>query len=613
MNLYGELKNRFIELKIKPEVYRIPYFCEYTKIFTDEELYLILKYPASKFKSYVKFIETLDKQGKLSGKKEVVRELTKIIYNSQSDNTGMLMNLILKTEIIFNDDILEFARSFINISSRYKADMICDLITNSDITTLNEKALMEIVVYINDAKTDEQVAALEDLFSIPNISKHEEFSRFVYLILNNPNSEFLSYIPAALENYNVYKSIDVYNLVSVFPKIRDSKVADLVLEIMTDYYMFTSNILKSTLNYVLDKKNKNKLSHIKFLVQNKPNINDMRFKEILALYNECDTKFKLDSITDLIANKRALTYNIKDDNICNQRGILNNYQFTLITNYILKSKTSFQAFEIVDLTTSIPLDNLENNKILDYLDSIIKTEYEFQAKLMTALIKSVVGNKYLYDKYLSENPLNLNLTFDGMTFYTRLPDALKAILKLEKPDLCGRLLDIFLLPSVLEYNNFDVIVNKYLKVKNTKQARVFYNIVAKPRFLVHDNLSALDYINFANDYQLQLIEKVVMNTDIYRDKEKCELLKCLLATNNRFVLNYITAILLKINIIGYKNADTIIKQVLENPNMLEYLIKTNLDKGFYGMDVIYAYEELNEDSIRVIDKVGKVLTKKKKN
>ena len=68
-----------------------------------------------------------------------------------------------------------------------------------------------------------------------------------------------------------------------------------------------------------------------------------------------------------------------------------------------------------------------------------------------------------------------------------------------------------------------------------------------------------------------------------------------------------------INIIGYKNDDTIIKQVLENPNMLEYLIKTNLDKGFYGMDVIYAYEELNEDSIRVIDKVGKVLTKKKKN
>ena len=53
------------------------------------------RYPASKFKSYVKFIETLDKQGKLSGKKEVVRELTKIIYNSQSDNTGMLMNLIL--------------------------------------------------------------------------------------------------------------------------------------------------------------------------------------------------------------------------------------------------------------------------------------------------------------------------------------------------------------------------------------------------------------------------------------------------------------------------------------------------------------------------------------
>ena len=31
------------------------------------------------------------------------------------------------------------------------------------------------------------------------------------------------------------------------------------------------------------------------------------------------------------------------------------------------------------------------------------------------------------------------------------------------------------------------------------------------------------------------------------------------------------------------------------------------------MDVIYAYEELNEESIRVIDKVGKVLTKKKKN
>ena len=107
MNLYGELKNRFIELKIKPEVYRIPYFCEYTKTFTAEELYLILKYPVSKFKSYVKFIETLDIQGKLSGKKEVVRELTKIIYNSQSDNTGMLMNLILKTGIIFNDDILD--------------------------------------------------------------------------------------------------------------------------------------------------------------------------------------------------------------------------------------------------------------------------------------------------------------------------------------------------------------------------------------------------------------------------------------------------------------------------------------------------------------------------
>lgn len=610
-DLYKEFRKRCIDLKINREIIEIFYFSEYAKNFTNEEMFLILRYPDSRFKSYVNFIENLAKQKKLFDNAYKVKELTKIIFNNQSDNCNILKELILKTDIIFNSDVLEFAHSFVNINNRNKANTIRDLIIdNKDI--INKNLLMKVVTYINTAKTDEQIKALCDLFLIPNIAKRKDFINFVQLILNNPNSKFLSYIPNALKKYGVYNYVNAYELVSYFIKINDSKVADLVLKIITNNNMFKSgNTLKNTINYVLNKKNRNKLSYVDLLVSKKSNMSDMRFMDILYLYDKCDKSFKLDCINELVNCGIALTYDINDDSLLNKRGLLSSFQFTLITKYILESKTEYQAKEIISLIldTNFPLNYLENYKIISYLDTVIKTENKFQVKLMTELIKTVAKNIYLYDKYLDDT--NYNVRFPN----TRLEDALNAILRLKENDLGNRLLDILTLKNVLEYDKSDAIINKFLGLKNVNQANVFYEIVKKPTFLTYNNLSVLDYIKLADNYQLQLIEKIIMKTIIYHDSKKLELLRSLLVSNNRFILNYITAILLKISEIGYENANTMIRQVLENPNpnLLKNIMKNNFDERLHGINVIYQYEELNKEGIRMVDKVGKVLSKKKTN
>ena len=607
-NLYGVLKDHFISDKIKPEMYNIPYFSEYLRTISDEEMYVILKYPTNKFRDYVNFMYALTMQGKVVDC-SLVHELGKILYDSQYDNIDELKSLLLKTDIMHNSNVLKFARSYINIAEPRKAKFIYEVIRYNNRFAREPKTLMQLVTYAGYIKKEEQLDALEKLLVIPSISKHKDFNSFINLILNNPNCKFLTAIPKLLSKSYVYNSNDALQLVSLFVKVKDVRVANLIYKVINNKELFGSNAFERTINFILNKRNKKKLSHLEYVISRKNYLNDSRFTDFLDLYASTDIMYQLDAITDLVDNKKAYTFNAKNENDYNLHGVLSDYQFELITKYILKTKAPFQATELVHLPSSINLRELDNQIILDYLNNLIETRYDFQAHAMSSLLKIVNSNKYLYQRYMVSPS---EYTTNNLKNFSKLPEAMKTILQIEDENACLKVLDVLTLPCLLERDDFSYFMNKYVKLNKMSKINTFIKILAKQRFVDCNNFVPLDCIVYCDDYKLELLEKIIMETTIYRNKEKCELIKTLLATDNRYVLNYITAILLNINFISVDDAKNMIKEAIENPSLVNNIAKNNFEKRMYTIDVIYAYEELNKN-LRVIDKVGKVLTKKKKN
>ena len=88
------------------------------------------------------------------------------------------------------------------------------------------------------------------------------------------------------------------------------------------------------------------------------------------------------------------------------------------------------------------------------------------------------------------------------------------------------------------------------------------------------------------------------------------LIKYLLKSNNRKIINFITTILLRANILGYEKAEEFIKLVIDNPKDIDNIIKTNLESGVFSLRLVNTYNQLDESNERLIDKAVKVLKRK---
>ena len=123
--LYVKLKKRFITERIDSNVYNLYFFREYMMKFTDEEVYQILQYSSQKFHDYVNFIKKLSINNKYDNNK--IKEISKIIFNSQNGDIKSLKRIVLHTNILNNPDVIEFAHAFIMKDDVTKTNYLCFL------------------------------------------------------------------------------------------------------------------------------------------------------------------------------------------------------------------------------------------------------------------------------------------------------------------------------------------------------------------------------------------------------------------------------------------------------------------------------------------------------
>ena len=175
--LYVKLKKRFITERIDSNVYNLYFFREYMMKFTDEEVYQILQYSSQKFHDYVNFIKKLSINNKYDNNK--IKEISKIIFNSQNGDIKSLKRIVLHTNILNNPDVIEFAHAFIMKDDVTKTKAIANIILNNELYDYKEGSLLKLITYVSYTKNNKQLEVLEDLLALPGIYGHKDFIKFV--------------------------------------------------------------------------------------------------------------------------------------------------------------------------------------------------------------------------------------------------------------------------------------------------------------------------------------------------------------------------------------------------------------------------------------------------
>ena len=84
----------------------------------------------------------------------------------------------------------------------------------------------------------------------------------------------------------------------------------------------------------------------------------------------------------------------------------------------------------------------------------------------------------------------------------------------------------------------------------------------------------------------------------------------MLKSHDRKIINFITTILLRANILGYEKAEEFIKLVIDNPKDIDNIIQTNFESGVFSLRLVNTYNQLDESNEKLIDKAVKVLKRK---
>ena len=603
--LYGELRNRFISEKISPLTYNIHFFREYIKKFTEAETYQILNYSSRDFKDYVKFIDTLNRQQKLRHNEEIVRKISNIIFNSQRGDLNNLKKIVLETNIINNPDVIEFANRFINIASTTKTKAIRNIILNNELYDYQRGSLLNLITYVQYMKKDNQLAVLEDLLSIPSIDSHPYFNKFVDIIIDNPNNRFLDNIPRMLENSTLYFNKNILYFINAVLNLKNDNQEILFFNILNNNTMLKSRVIYKAIDFVLNPNNDYKLKYLNYLVNNKSFISDDRFSKLLDLYNETDEEYKVRALTDIIHCKKGMDIPNFENQIT-----LNSYEFDLITDTILKCKKEFQTKEIIQIVEKVDVITLDNYHILTFFEGIVNSKYDYQAIAISKLLINTTESNILYYNFLENNPLQLNITFADMFFLNHLYDVINLINNTQTKDVCISLDSILKVPGLLIRRDCMDILNKYAKLKKRPQMITFYHILYKLGFLNQNNFEVLDYVKDADNLQAEAIDIVMDKTNLYQDEKGVKLIKYLLKSRDRKIINFITTILLKANILGYEKAEEFIKLVIDNSKDIDNIIQTNLESGVFSLRLVNTYNQLDESNERLIDKAVKVLKRK---
>ena len=591
--------------KISPLTYNIHFFREYIKKFTEAETYQILNYSSRDFKDYVKFIDTLNRQQKLRHNEEIVRKISNIIFNSQRGDLNNLKKIVLETNIINNPDVIEFANRFINIASTTKTKAIRNIILNNELYDYQRGSLLNLITYVQYMKKDNQLAVLEDLLSIPSIDSHPYFNKFVDIIIDNPNNRFLDNIPRMLENSTLYFNKNILYFINAVLNLKNDNQEILFFNILNNNTMLKSRVIYKAIDFVLNPNNDYKLKYLNYLVNNKSFISDDRFSKLLDLYNETDEEYKVRALTDIIHCKKGMDIPNFENQIT-----LNSYEFDLITDTILKCKKEFQTKEIIQIVEKVDVITLDNYHILTFFEGIVNSKYDYQAIAISKLLINTTESNILYYNFLENNPLQLNITFADMFFLNHLYDVINLINNTQTKDVCISLDSILKVPGLLIRRDCMDILNKYAKLKKRPQMITFYHILYKLGFLNQNNFEVLDYVKDADNLQAEAIDIVMDKTNLYQDEKGVKLIKYLLKSNDRKIINFITTILLRANILGYEKAEEFIKLVIDNPKDIDNIIQTNFENGVFSLRLVNTYNQLDESNERLIDKAVKVLKRK---
>ena len=542
------------------------YFKELPKNLVDA----LLKLNSNDFCQYIFFIHTLKENHLLACNSENLIKLSNMfIFKMRSSSTRYFMDLLIKTNLLNHNQLIEFSSLFLQINVNDKLKAISNiLMSSSDICNLN---IINIVFYIKMTKNYQQLKSLVQIIKNPEIRKHKDYQEFIDIVLNNSQNTNLNLMSLALNNKVFLKHPKALNLLRNF-LIKDitKEQANLIYTIITNEAMLKSFYLEKVLRTIMRDDTVEYFPYLKKVITWKKYLSDAIFDKVLDTLFKSSSNVQMQTVLDILSQQALLDreddlYYLLEESLKIDSGFKRIAFNSLISNVI--SQDNFTFLDSANMTL---------------IEGILKSSKDYQA---FALANSSC--------YLEKFPF--------------VSSIVEEIIKEENPIVVHGISILLSIPNIAELKDLFVVINELKKVKNEYQVKSIMVILSQEKIIkANKYLKYIQLILKSKMDQIDSILEIVSNIENLFDPQLDEFLEILTEEFDFTKLELMTLIILNYQSLDKNMAKELILK-LKNTSKKEYKetieeIKSKLESIDYGQS--YQVGENSKSS----NKKKKVLT-----
>ena len=510
-NLLNNFNNRIIRVNFDSNII----LSDKIKKLSDNEIQEFLKLDDINFKRYL----SLYLKSKEYESKEI---LNLLFFNKKNPYLKQLFEIFFKTNILDSPALIDFTRFYFQLKNKEQVLLLHTILLRKQNIMVFD--LTKLVYTILQTKTASQRNCLNIIYKYYNKITSKSFSKYLEVILNNPNSN-LNYITKCIQVTNgeiLSNNSNHYKLLSSFTTIEDKSQLELLYSVYTNKSIMESYVLSTTLKLINNYYFKIDYPFYIELINKKKLLSDTAYKILLEEIIFCSSKEQRVAILSL-SNYSHIINDVE----------LLNFSITYLKK--VKDKTKLNTMlKIMENPIS-----LKDENIIFILDAIVKASTISQVNTIYTSYKNLLVS----DKRLELIEYILN----------------------EKRSYSQKYLSILLTSKYMERNDICEIIKRLLECEEEYQMKGIMTILEKDKIVTHSKyLELLTLLNINSIKKVKAIVELVYTSDIIFQDSNLDYIK-LITNILEYQVDLIMIILLSKEKLSIDRTKSLIDMTLKCP------------------------------------------------
>ena len=354
----------------------------YFNYLENEELIWILDLPFAKFHEYMNYIAELYQHNAFKYV-DCERRIHFVLEQLLAITDKKFKNSILKLLYITNFlsyQLFEAAfLDILNIRDNYKLDAIIKILkVQGKVANL---PIRKMIFDINRCKTHRQVDALYNIFMTYDFLSINNLNSIVSTIINHPNCKYLEDFSILVMDDEINTNSRDFKAISYLISCKNAEQASLLKYVINNYGTVKSYGYYTLLEIISKEFDPSTLKCMRILIDNSKGLSDYMFKQLLSAIRKAKSVYQKESL--LYLSQSNLVLNDEE-------------KATVFINKILLAKSTFQIDAILKFVDHSFYG--EKDEDLVYINSILKTTKDYQAKCITDSYENL--NNTVYKTYI---------------------------------------------------------------------------------------------------------------------------------------------------------------------------------------------------------------------